>query len=83
MSRDLSILRYDLSFGLLENISHNVNRKEENLKLFEFGKIYYKEKNKHKESKFLGIAIHGNIFNDDWMIKSQKANIYHIKKYSK
>ena len=40
LSLDLSVLRQSMLFTGLEVISHNVNRKQSDLKLFEFGKTY-------------------------------------------
>ena len=41
LSNDLSVLRQSLLFSGLEVIAHNINRKQTNLKLFEFGKTYH------------------------------------------
>ena len=38
LSSDLNAMRQSLLFGGLESIAYNINRKNENLKLFEFGK---------------------------------------------
>lgn len=40
LSSDLNAMRQSLLFGGLESIAYNINRKNENLKLFEFGKTY-------------------------------------------
>ena len=40
LSADLGAMRQSLLFGGLENIAYNINRKNNNLKLFEFGKGY-------------------------------------------
>ena len=42
LSLDLSVLRQSMLFSGLEVTSHNINRKQSDLKLFEFGKIYKK-----------------------------------------
>ena len=41
LSTDLNVMRQTLLFGGLESIAHNVNRKNSNLKFFEFGNCYY------------------------------------------
>lgn len=41
LSSDLSVLRQTLLFGGLESILHNVNRKSQNLRFFEFGNCYH------------------------------------------
>ena len=49
-SSDLSNLRTSMIFSGLNVISHNVNRQNDNLKLFEFGKVY-SNNSKSKYSK--------------------------------
>ena len=47
LSSDLNAMRQTLLFGGLECITHNANRKNADLKFFEFGNCYYfKEENK-------------------------------------
>lgn len=41
LSQDLGVLRQTLLFGGLESISRNTNRKEADLRFFEFGNCYY------------------------------------------
>ena len=41
LSTDLNVLRQTLLFGGLESIAHNANRKNADLKFFEFGNCYY------------------------------------------
>ena len=43
LSEEQGILRQTMIFTGLEVCSYNINRKQKDLKLFEFGKIYYKE----------------------------------------
>lgn len=56
-NKDLSILRFSLLFGILENIYYNLNRNINNLKLFEWGKKYFFYKKNIIENKTLGIII--------------------------
>ena len=41
LSSDLNVMRQTLLYGGLESIAHNVNRKNGNLRFFEFGNVYY------------------------------------------
>ena len=43
LSEEQGILRQTMLFTGLEVCAYNINRKQKDLKLFEFGKIYYKE----------------------------------------
>ena len=42
LSTDLNVMRQTLLFGGMESIQHNVNRKRQNLRFFEFGNVYNK-----------------------------------------
>lgn len=41
LSNDLNVMRATLLFGGLESIQHNANRKNADLKFFEFGNCYH------------------------------------------
>ena len=41
LSNDLNVMRQTLLFGGLESIQHNANRKNADLKFFEFGNCYF------------------------------------------
>ncbi|MEP5131698.1 phenylalanine--tRNA ligase subunit beta, partial [Nonlabens ulvanivorans] len=41
LSSDLSVMRQSMIYGALEAVSHNINRRQENLRLFEFGNTYH------------------------------------------
>src|SRR5690606_8403224 len=42
LSSDLAVMRQSMLPGLLENTAYNLNRKNSDIKLFEFGKVYEK-----------------------------------------
>ena len=69
LSADLNAMRQTLLFGGLESISHNANRKNADLKFFEFGNCYHfneEKKNPEKvidaysEDYHLGLWVTGN-----------------------
>ena len=49
LSEEQGILRQTLLFTGLEVCAYNINRRQKDLKLFEFGKIYYKESDSIKK----------------------------------
>ena len=65
LSNDLAVLRQSMLFGGLEAISHNVNRRQQDLKLFEFGKTYHNYDNR-EEYKHLTLFITGNRSSERW-----------------
>jgi len=61
VSLEFQFLRPSLICGLLKNIKENQKRFEK-IKIFEFGKIFKKEKNKKIERKMVAGAVFGNKF---------------------
>ena len=51
LSEDLEVLRQSLIFSGLEILSYNINRKQKDIKIFEFGNIYKKKIQENKENK--------------------------------
>ena len=78
LSETLDVLRQTLLFGGLEVIVHNVNRKQSDLKLFEFGKIYRQAGRQYVEANRLGIWLTGNIETINWLRKPQGATYQDI-----
>ncbi len=80
LSADLDIMRPSLLPTGLEVIAHNINRKNANLSLFEFGKVYGKEADgSYTETKYLAIYASGDTSEAAWNQKSKKADYYSLK----
>ncbi|GAK88848.1 phenylalanyl-tRNA synthetase beta chain [Nonlabens ulvanivorans] len=60
LSSDLSVMRQSLIYGALEAVSHNINRRQENLRLFEFGNTYHQyQERQFTEQKHLSLITAG------------------------
>ncbi|MGE4346751.1 MAG: phenylalanine--tRNA ligase subunit beta [Flavobacteriaceae bacterium] len=81
LSSDLSVMRQSLLFSGLEAISYNINRKNADLKFYEFGNTYKKQTNNYIENKHLSIFITGNRSAESWIEKSQKSDFFLLKSY--
>jgi hemoglobin-like flavoprotein len=68
LSNDLAIMRQSLLFSGLEAISYNINRKNTDLKLFEFGKTYHNYPSGYEEKKHLTLFLTGNRNQETWTI---------------
>ena len=82
-------MRQSLLFGGLETIAYNINRKNNNLRLFEFGKAYTfhrKEGDNHlkqyKEEDKLALFITGNKIQASWNSKEEKTDFFNMKSYA-
>jgi len=61
LSQEQEILRPSILTGLLKCVGHNLNQKQEDIRLFEAGKIYYQDQGGLKEEPALGIALCGTV----------------------
>jgi phenylalanyl-tRNA synthetase beta chain len=78
LSKDLSILRNSIFFGMLETVAYNRNRQANNLKLFEFGQTYHGFGKQHSEKSMLGIVISGTYQPESW-IGSRPFTFFDLK----
>ncbi|PWJ58531.1 phenylalanyl-tRNA synthetase beta chain [Dyadobacter jejuensis] len=76
LSVDLSVMRQTLLFSGLEVIAHNVNRRQKDLKLFEFGKIYFQKGEKYSEKEQLSLFLTGHAGEETWIEKSRDV-VFH------
>jgi phenylalanyl-tRNA synthetase beta chain len=79
LSSDLNVMRSTLLFSGLETIVYNLNRKQDHLMLFEFGKTYLKKDTKYIESNRLGIWLAGKRFEENWQKINREHDIYYLK----
>ena len=82
LSEELNILRPAMMETGLTSIAYNLNRKNNDLKFFEFGKTYsVTEVGKYTENNHLTIYITGNKTVDSWKAKGEKTDFYFIKAF--
>ena len=79
LSNDLKVMRQSLLFSGLESISYNLNRKNNSLKLYEFGKTYHKYEKGYQEDKHLTIFVSGARTKDSWTSLTQKSEFFYLK----
>jgi len=79
LSSDLDVMRQNLLFSGLEAIAYNQNRRNLDLKLYEFGKVYSLENESYKENQRLSLLITGARNAENWNSKSNQAGFYNLK----
>lgn len=82
LSSDLNVLRQTLLFSGLETIAYNQNRKNADLKLYEFGKTYIAvkgETTKYIETKHLSVFITGRKQEEGWNASGAGVNFFTLK----
>ena len=90
LSSDLNVMRQTLLYGGLESISHNANRKNGNLRMFEFGNCYFFDADKKNDEKVLsgysedthlGIWLTGKRVEGSWAHADEESSVYELKGY--
>ena len=79
LSSDLAILKNNMLFSGLESIKYNLNRQQNRLKLFEFGKTYHQTNGERKEINNLALFITGNIDSLNWKSSKAKTDFFFTK----
>ncbi len=79
LSETLDVMRQSLLFSGLEVVSHNVNRKQKDLKLYEFGKTYHWVNGKYVEKRRIALYLSGNAESESWSEKSVAVQFHDLK----
>ena len=90
LSTDLNCMRQTLLFGGLESIAYNINRRNTDIKFYEFGNCYHFNKNEvstenslkpYSENFHLSIWLSGNKTAQSWVQKQEKTTFYQLRAY--
>ena len=79
LSNDLGVMRQSLLFSGLESVSYNLNRKNNSLKFYEFGKTYHKYNEKYQEDKHLTLFVTGNRTKESWKTNATTSDFFYLK----
>ena len=81
LSTDLNVMRNTMLFGGLESLAYNINRKQTDLKLFEFGKTYEKIDSdfKYAETKHLTLFVTGRKYPENPYGENNKVDFAFLK----
>lgn len=97
LSQDLGVMRQTMLFGGLESIQRNVNRKNADLKFYEFGNCYHYDQLKvetlrskgveaepiaaYSEEPHLALWLTGNKAHQSWVRAEEKTTFYQLHAY--
>ncbi|WP_370173457.1 phenylalanine--tRNA ligase subunit beta [Leeuwenhoekiella palythoae] len=79
LSTDLSVMRQSLLFSGLEVVAFNSNRRQPDLKLFEFGKSYHNFPGGREEYKHLTLLLSGKQNAENWFQQQQNTTFFDLK----
>lgn len=78
VNEHVPVLRPSLLFSGLQNISYNLNRRQLQLALFEFGKVYIRQNKARTEHEQLALFITGNQQGESWYEPGKKTDFYQL-----
>ena len=87
LSSDLNVMRQTLLYGGLESIAHNVNRKNGNLRFFEFGNVYFFSPDRqndddpmqaYSEQYHMALWITGKRVEGSWAHQNEDSSFYEL-----
>ncbi|MCL2167768.1 MAG: phenylalanine--tRNA ligase subunit beta [Lentimicrobiaceae bacterium] len=88
LSSELNAMRQTLLLSGLETIARNLNNKNNNLKLFEFGKTYHiinKEDNdvlkRYSEKEKLSLFVTGKTHEENWITQPKDLDFFFLKNF--
>lgn len=80
LTTELDVMRPEMLESGLEVLNYNINRKQQDLKLYEIGNVYFKdEKGNYKQTSKAAIWITGLESAASWQAKSKKTDIFYAK----
>jgi len=90
LSSDLNVMRQTMLFGGLESIAHNANRRNPDLRFFEFGNCYDFDPEKkntddpmraYREEYHLAMWVTGRRVSGSWAHPNEDSSYYELKAY--
>ena len=81
LSGDLSVMRQNLLFGGLEVVKSNINHRNTDLKLYEFGNIYSKQNSKYIENRILSLVVSGSQNSQIWNNPQKPVDFFYLKEF--
>ena len=89
LSRELDVMRQTLLFSGLESVAYNLNRRQLNLKFYEFGTVYEQTGanvkgdvvRSYREQKLLALFVTGRLVPESWYNSESSADFYQLRSY--
>ncbi|MBO9673706.1 MAG: phenylalanine--tRNA ligase subunit beta [Sphingobacteriaceae bacterium] len=79
LSSDLNVMRQSLLMPALESVAYNQNRKNSDVKFYEFGKTYHLINEKYVERPRLLLLISGAKQSEQWNHNTKAVTFYNLK----
>lgn len=81
LSEEQAIMRTTMLFTGLEVCAFNINRKQKDVKFFEFGKVYSKVNGKYVERERLALYLTGQYESDNWQRAARNVSYHDLSRF--
>ena len=79
LSIEMSVMRNSLWPGLITNLSYNLKRQQNDVRLFEIGKVFSSHKRIPDEKLVISGLVYGNRNNEQWGETTTSIDFYDVK----
>ncbi|MDN6640786.1 MAG: phenylalanine--tRNA ligase subunit beta [Tetragenococcus sp.] len=83
MTADRTVLRLNLTSGLLDDVAYNVARRNEQVALYEIGRVFYQDDDPKndlpQEDNHVAFVLAGEWLTSDWQSKGESVDFYRAK----
>lgn len=79
LSREMGQMRASLWPGLMQTLIHNLNRRQERLRLFETGLVFTKHDGELSQVARLGMLLYGRYHSASWAAEERSADFFDLK----
>lgn len=79
IARQLSVMRSTLWGGLIGALSHNLNRQQTRVRLFEMGRAYVQEGERLRQPRYLAGLCYGPAFAEQWGVTARPVDFFDVK----
>lgn len=80
LSAELDVMRPDLLYGMLQTAAHNLNHRNDDLRLFELGRNYWLEEEGFGEAHQLLLLMTGQSAAESWESVAKPVSFYDMKR---
>ncbi len=79
LSSELDTLRTSMLPGCLQAVAYNRNRRMNDVRMFEFGRVYSKKEKRFSEKQCLAMVACGNQQSETWMGQQRPSDFWFLK----
>lgn len=84
LSQTMAVMRSHLYSGLLQQLQHNINQKQDSVRLLEMGRVFYHdESGSLQQPRMLALALFGRIQPENWSCTSKRYDFFAVQALAK